>query len=139
MSALNRLAVLALFAITVSSAAFATGSGGKVEQGSTGQQTGYGAIAADERGHMGYAIGFGKRADAERAAFSGCGRQACKIVLSERTACVAYIDARRSDGAYWYWVASGQGADTRVRQWCAKSPEASAAGCKIQIDQCQGR
>ena len=120
---------------------------GTASQGSGAEVARIGVIAADERGSFGYAIGY-KMGDANQArsdALAGCGNPGCKIVVYAPAVCVALADARRADGAYWYWVAYGARSwdngrmDVReqVLQWCRGNAEANAAGCKLQINECQ--
>ncbi len=99
-------------------------------------------VTADERGAVGYAVGYPMDGyDKARVdSLAGCGQASCKIVLYAQTFCVAYADARRSDGAYWYWVANGGERDevrSKVMSWCRDNGDAKAAGCNLQFAVCQ--
>jgi Domain of unknown function (DUF4189) len=61
--------------------------------------------AANERGSLGGAIGFGTSAEAERRAMEWCGGTAngCKIVMSEEGDCIAAAESN-TDAGYWYYI-----------------------------------
>jgi hypothetical protein len=139
--------VLSASAAALPSQAFADENTGTVTQGSGPEVPKLGVIAADERGSFGYAIGYSLSdpGRARRDAINGCGQPGCKIVMEGPSICIALTDARRSDGAYWYWVASGPrrweagqpDPGEKTVKWCEQVPEAAAVGCKLQIYVCQ--
>jgi hypothetical protein len=92
------------------------------------------AIAVNGRGNWGFAVGYGQW-DLMKAgidARKGCGADDCKVVAVGTFRCVAYTEARGRDGAFWYWVATGDPVVTGARSqaWCSAVAEARAAGCR---------
>jgi hypothetical protein len=126
--------------VSCATGAVAAENVGRVEQGSGPEVPRAAALAVNERGNWGYAVGYGigDQDSANRDALNGCGAAGCKIAFTGRAVCVAYAQASCSDGAFWYWVAAGgrgQAYD-RAKGWCEGTPEARAAGCRV-AEKCQ--
>src|ERR1700733_4333715 len=66
---------------------------------------GWMAVAADSRGHWGYAFGERTSARARAEALRGCGVRGCDIQETARARCLAYVESRA--GGYWYGVGIG--------------------------------
>jgi Domain of unknown function (DUF4189) len=106
--------------------------------------------AANERGAIGGAIGFGTNAEAENKAMGWCGGAAagCKIVMSADGDCIAAAASDTSAG-YWYYIGytvaenaynrSGELQKVRdmVLGWCTAG-DAPSGTCKVVHSDCAG-
>lgn len=70
----------------------------------------YSALAADGKGHIGYAVDYATEAAARDAALKDCGSADCKIAAAGEGRCVASYESRLK-GDYGYGVGLGGDAD----------------------------
>lgn len=73
----------------------------------------YSALAADGKGHFGYAVDYPTEAAARDAALNDCGAPGCKIAAAGQGRCVASYESRLK-GDYGYGVGMG-GDETKAR------------------------
>ena len=73
----------------------------------------YGALAADGKGHFGYAVDYATEAAARDAALKDCGSPGCKIAAAGEGRCVASYESRLK-GDYGYGAGLG-GDETKAR------------------------
>ena len=93
------------------------------------------ALAADGKGHWGFAVNFPTQWRAQFEARKGCGAQACTVRISGQVGCYAYFESR--SGGYWYGLAlhsSGATALQVARSGCEKG--APAGTCKLVKANC---
>jgi hypothetical protein len=94
------------------------------------------AVAADGKGHWGFAVGQQSEAEARTKAVQGCSQPACKVAMAGQGACIAYADSRA--GGYWYGVsivATKWYAESVAKDWCAKG--APRGTCKVARSVCR--
>ncbi len=96
----------------------------------------YSAVAADGKGHWGFAVGQDNEPQARTKAVSGCGNPGCKVELSGQWKCAAYATSR-ANGGYWYGLGlsrTSRGASAAAERGCAKG--APKGTCKVEKTVC---
>lgn len=109
-----------------------TGGPGTTDAPSKGT---WGALAADGKGHWGFAVNQPTQWMAQYQARKGCGDQACKVRISAQVRCYAYFESK--SGGYWYGLAmhsSGATALQVARSGCEKG--APAGTCRLVKANC---
>lgn len=95
----------------------------------------WGALAADGKGHWGFAVNYPTQWRAQYEARKGCGDPGCTVRISAQVGCYAYFESR--SGGYWYGLAlhsSGATALQVARSGCEKG--APAGTCKLVKANC---
>ncbi len=96
----------------------------------------YSAVAADGKGHWGYAVGQANEIQARDKAVKGCANPGCKVELSGLWRCAAYATSR-ANGGYWYGLGlsrTSTGARSAAERGCAKG--APKGTCKAEAAFC---
>lgn len=94
------------------------------------------AVAADGKGHWGYAVGQPSDAQARESAVKGCANPGCKVELAGQWKCAAYATSR-ANGGYWYGLGLSRtdaGARSAAERGCAKG--APKGTCKAEAAFC---